>query len=81
MKKFMFSAIAMMAFSVGSMANTLESENKTLILSNVCDSIAHDTYHIWQGNGFEDEVARAKAKEAKDACEEELKKKKNTSIY
>ena len=79
MKKLFCTAIAMIAFSSVSMANTAEKDNKSIILiaaSNVCDSIAYDTYHVWYGNGFSDEVAREKAKQAKADCEKELAKPK-----
>lgn len=49
-------------------ANT-EKEKSKLLISNVCDEIAYDTYNIWYGRGFSDEVARKKGKEAKDSCE------------
>ncbi|MBF6641307.1 hypothetical protein IVB69_07430 [Flavobacterium sp. J49] len=78
MKKLFFSAVALVAFSSVSMANTVEKETESLkiVVSTVCDSIAYDTYHTWYGNGFSDEVAREKAKQAKADCEKELAKPK-----
>lgn len=76
MKKVLFSTIALVAFSFAGMAN---NEGKEVVLDPKCDNIARDTYYIWYGNGFSDEVARQKAKEAKDSCEAELKKKKEIS--
>jgi hypothetical protein len=77
MKKLLFSAVALVAFSSVSMGNTLNLESNKLIvaLSPACDAIAYDTYHTWYGNGFSDEVARAKAKTAKTECLAEEKKK------
>ncbi len=69
MKKLIFTAIAMIAFIGIANANTEKEKNSKLLISNVCDEIAYDTYNIWYGRGFSDEVARKKAKEAKDNCE------------
>lgn len=69
MKKFMFTTIAMIAFMGIANANTEKEKNSKTLTSNVCDEIAYDTYNIWYGRGFSDEVARKKAKEAKDSCE------------
>jgi hypothetical protein len=74
----MFSAIALMAFSVSSMGSTLEN-NFSLVLSDVCDSIAHDTYYMWYGNGFLDKFARMKANEATAASRKKLKNPKEIS--
>lgn len=68
MKKFIFSAVALVAFSFAGMASEVEINQESFILNSRCNSIAHDTYHTWIGNGFSDEVARAKANEAKAAC-------------
>jgi len=43
------------------------------VLTEKCDNMAKDTYAIWYKQGFSDETCRAKAKAAKDACENELK--------
>jgi hypothetical protein len=71
MKKLVFSAVALVAFTFAGMANNnISVEN----LDPKCDNIAHDTYYIWIGNGFSEDTARKKAEEAKADCEKELTK-------
>lgn len=81
MKKFMFSAVALIAFSFAGMANTGGEEKlemKKLILEIDCDKVAKDVWWAWWGNGASAAVADVKKAEAKKACEDD--KKKNTSI-
>lgn len=76
MKKLMFTAIALVAFSGISMASTVEKkvESKSMeFVSDVCDEIAYDTYYIWVNRGFGEELARTKAREAKADCKKILK--------
>jgi hypothetical protein len=40
-----------------------------ILLSKTCDAIAYDTFQIWYGRGFSDEVSREKANTAKSDCE------------
>ena len=73
MKKLFFSVIALVAFSGISMASVVEVkvESKSIVLvSDVCDEIAHDTYYIWVSRGFGEELSRDKAREAKAACKQ-----------
>lgn len=41
---------------------------------SVCNSIAHDTYHMWIGYGADEEMATKKAEKAKIDCINELTK-------
>lgn len=67
----MFTAIALVAFSGISMASTVEvkvESNLMVLVGDVCDEIAYDTYYIWVSRGFGEELSREKAREAKAAC-------------
>lgn len=71
MKKLMFTAIALVAFSGISMASTVEvkvESNLMVLVGDVCDEIAYDTYYIWVSRGFGEEISREKSREAKAAC-------------
>ena len=73
MKKLMFTAIALVAFSGISMASTVEvkvKSNLMVLVGDVCDEIAYDTYYIWVSRGFGEEFSREKAREAKAACKQ-----------
>jgi hypothetical protein len=61
----------LVAFSKISMASVVEVkvESKSIILvSDVCDEIAQDTYYMWVSRGFGEELSRNKAREAREAC-------------
>lgn len=82
MKKFMFTAIAMIAFVGTSMAETGDKQirlNTFIKFSSElldCKGIAHDTYFIWISRGASEDIARTQSKKAKSDCEAENKLKK-----
>jgi hypothetical protein len=90
MKKLLFSTMAVLAFSVSGMANTVELEELIKSESSMaltikaidCDKVASDVWWSWWGNGFSAETADAKKAQAKKDCEDEKAelKKKGLSI-
>ena len=83
MKKFIFSAIAVVAFAGSSVANDIAEVRihtsnliqSIQITSEVdCDKVAKEVWWSWWGNGFSAEFADQKKAQAKKECEDEKKK-------
>ncbi len=71
MKKFMFSAVAMIAFVGSSRANTAEIEvveKKEKVVMSLCSDIYHATYISAENNGASQSQASAVAWAAYSTC-------------
>ena len=81
MKKFMFSAVALVAFSFAGMANeTIEKveTNKKVIAKSLmttdCDKLANDTMDVYEAAGWSVEEAYEKGLEVYNVCIGKTKK-------
>lgn len=74
-----FSAVALMAFSVSGMANEVKGEvkqpeNKKVIASVDCDKLANDTMDVYEAAGWSAEEAYEKGLEVYNVCIGKIKK-------